>query len=122
MSMLRLRQVGTKIEASNGDRYVGDIDPDHFRDFAAKYCGAKLSRTRAHEAFRASFSKGRDVPSDGSVGALFAAKIADRQSEMLKANPALTRQKAFLLAKDQVLKETPALGKAYRVDVTPLRK
>lgn len=102
MPMLRLRRVGSRHEVSQGDRYVGDIDDSHLRDYVANNCDARFSvESRGSNSIRLSF----------------ASEIAERKAALMERNPKMAPDRAFLLAKDAILKERPGLAALYRADV-----
>ena len=107
MSMVRLRRVGSRHEAYSGDRYLGDVDDSHLRDYVAQLPPAPPTKYS-----RSDGSRGEK----GAMRVTLAEAVLARKQEILSAQPNMREDRAFVLASRQVLRESPGLARAYRED------
>lgn len=119
MSMLRLRRVGNRHEASIGNKYVGDIDDDHLRDYVSSLPPKKLSRFSGRQD--ATLARAGGPNGDQSVRKELAEAVRARQKEILIRQPNIRPDKAFQAATEEIRKEFPGLLSAYRRESQPPR-
>jgi len=119
MGMLRLSRVGARHEAWNGNKFVGEIDDDHLRDYVARLPPRDQSRQYSTNAARVLLSID---PSDRYRNRkALAAAVAERRRDLVFRHRDMSPGEITRLATREVLHERPYLLGAYRAESAPLQ-
>ena len=112
--MLRLRRVGSRHEVYHGDKFLGEVDDTHLRDYTSQLPHQdqirQFSRSKAQELLSVNPSSRKREREE------LAMAVGVRKRELLHKFSDLRPDKAFKLASIQVLRENPGWATRYRED------